>query len=82
MDFAPLGPWEISWASGDVFPNTSLLSAVYGYNTSLLLAVYIYNFKINASLLMRRECPKPFSVFKMGPFENANFVDSIPNFAP
>ena len=24
-------PWEISWASGDVFPNTSLLSAVYGY---------------------------------------------------
>ena len=25
-------PWEISRASGDVFPNTSLLSAVYGYN--------------------------------------------------
>ena len=23
-------PWEISRASGDVFPNTSLLSAVYG----------------------------------------------------
>ena len=32
-------PWEISRASGDVFPNTSLLSAVYGYNTSLLLAL-------------------------------------------
>ena len=35
--FAPLGPRdcprEISRASGDVFPNTSLLSAVYGYNT-------------------------------------------------
>ena len=43
-DFAPLGPrdslgprgakprpWEISWASGGVFSNTSLLSAVYGY---------------------------------------------------
>ena len=26
-------PWEISWASGGVFPNTSLLSAVYGLNT-------------------------------------------------
>ena len=26
-------PREISRASGDVFPNTSLLSAVYGYNT-------------------------------------------------
>ena len=25
-------PWEISWASGSVFSNTSLLSAVYGYN--------------------------------------------------
>ena len=25
-------PREISWASGDVFPNTSLLSAVYGFN--------------------------------------------------
>ena len=25
-------PWEISRASGDVFPNTSLLSAVYGFN--------------------------------------------------
>ena len=25
-------PWEISWASGGVFSNTSLLSAVYGYN--------------------------------------------------
>ena len=25
-------PWEISRASGDVFPNTFLLSAVYGYN--------------------------------------------------
>ena len=24
-------PWEISWASGSVFSNTSLLSAVYGY---------------------------------------------------
>ena len=34
-DFAPLGPWEISWASGSVFSNTSLLSAVYGYNLSL-----------------------------------------------
>ena len=27
-----LRPWEISWASGSVFSNTSLLSAVYGYN--------------------------------------------------
>ena len=26
-------PWEISWASGSVFSNTSLLLAVYGYNT-------------------------------------------------
>ena len=26
-----LRPWEISWASGSVFSNTSLLSAVYGY---------------------------------------------------
>ena len=26
-------PWEISWASGSVFSNTSLLSAVYGYIT-------------------------------------------------
>ena len=25
-------PWEISWASGSVFSNTSFLSAVYGYN--------------------------------------------------
>ena len=25
-------PREISWASGDVFPNTSLLSAVKEYN--------------------------------------------------
>ena len=25
-------PWEISLSSRDVFPNTSLLSAVYGYN--------------------------------------------------
>ena len=24
-------PWEISWASGDVFSNQSLLSAVYGF---------------------------------------------------
>ena len=30
--YTHLGPWEISWASGDVFPNTSLLSAVYGYS--------------------------------------------------
>ena len=29
-------PREISRASGDVFPNTSLLSAVYGYNKSSL----------------------------------------------
>ena len=29
-------PWEISRASGDVFPNTSLLSAVYGYNIAQL----------------------------------------------
>ena len=29
-------PWEISRASGDVFPNTSLLSAVYVYNTALV----------------------------------------------
>ena len=28
---------------GDVQPNTSLLSAVYGYNTFLLSAVYGYN---------------------------------------
>ena len=27
-------PREISWASGDVFPNTSLLSAVNGYNAA------------------------------------------------
>ena len=27
-------PWEISWASGGVFSNTSLLSAVYGFNTN------------------------------------------------
>ena len=27
-------PWKISWASGSVFSNTSLLSAVYGYITS------------------------------------------------
>ena len=27
-------PWEILWASGSVFSNTSLLSAVYGYITS------------------------------------------------
>ena len=32
-DFAPLGPWEISWASGGVFSDTSLLSAVYGFIT-------------------------------------------------
>ena len=25
-------PWEISWASGGVFSDTSLLSAVYGFN--------------------------------------------------
>ena len=25
-------PWEIFWASGGVFSNTSLLSAVYGFN--------------------------------------------------
>ena len=31
-----LRPREISRASGDVFPNTSLLSAVYGYNISLI----------------------------------------------
>ena len=30
-------PWEISRASGDVFPNISLFSTVYGYNTTLLL---------------------------------------------
>ena len=35
-------PQEIPGASGDVFPNTSLLTAVYGYNISLLLAVYRY----------------------------------------
>ena len=29
-------PWEISWASGSVFSNTSLLSAVYGYNRNIL----------------------------------------------
>ena len=28
-------PWEISWASGSVFSNTSLLSAVYGYNMAM-----------------------------------------------
>ena len=34
--FAPLGPWEISWDSGSVFSNTSLLSAVFGYNIKAL----------------------------------------------
>ena len=29
-------PQEICWSSGDVFPNTSLLSAVCGYNISCL----------------------------------------------
>ena len=33
-------PWEISRASGDVFPNTSLLSAVYGYILSSLAGKY------------------------------------------
>ena len=28
-------PWEISWASGGVFSDTSLLSAVYGFNKSI-----------------------------------------------
>ena len=32
-------PREISRASGDVFPNTSLLLAVYGYNISRTLSV-------------------------------------------
>ena len=32
-----LRPWAISRASGDVFPNTSLLSAVYGYNILIIL---------------------------------------------
>ena len=36
-------PWEISRASGDVFPNTSLLSAVYGYIPSF--RKYIASFK-------------------------------------
>ena len=30
-----LRPWKISWASGSVFSNTSLLSAVYGFTRSL-----------------------------------------------
>ena len=33
-------PWEISWASGSVFSNTSLLSAVYGYILSSLSGKY------------------------------------------
>ena len=42
-----LRPREISRASGDLFPNTSLLSAVYGYNTSRLEAVYGHSLIIN-----------------------------------
>ena len=37
-------PREISRASGDVFPNTSLLSAVYGYNPSDIYISYILSF--------------------------------------
>ena len=36
-------PREISQSSGDLFPITSLLSAVYGYNTTLLSPVYRWN---------------------------------------
>ena len=38
-DFAPLGPWEISRASGEVSPDTSLTSALYGYNILLHLQI-------------------------------------------
>ena len=51
--------WYIPGASvnllvvGDVQPNKSLLSAVYGYNTSLLSAVYIYNTRLVAVVVVR-----------------------------
>ena len=56
-----LRPQDISRASGnllvvgDVQPNTSLLSAVYGYNTSQLEAVYSHSLIINPSLGMNHE---------------------------
>ena len=36
-----LHPWEISWASGGVFSDTSLLSAVYGFNNFLFSVGYL-----------------------------------------
>ena len=40
-------PREISWASGDVFPNTPLLSAVYGYNTHVQHVNIMFVFNIH-----------------------------------
>ena len=44
-------PWEISRSSGDVFPNTSLLSAVYGYN------IFFFKNFLSKERLKLRFCP-------------------------
>ena len=47
--------WEISWASGGVFSNTSLLSSVYGPNT----VQYLYfEGKLSFKLLLRKNGKK------------------------
>ena len=49
-------PWEISRVLRRIFqPNTSLLSAVYGYNTSRLELVYGHSLINNLSLGMYQE---------------------------
>ena len=73
-------PWEISWASGGVFSNTFLLSAVYGYNTRRILALSsthsrhgllplmvseTSSFQANLSWNQSYVCPKVISQLKM-----------------
>ena len=71
-DFAPLGPWEISRASGDVFPNTSLLSAVYGYNHTQGCTEYLH---------MNPECSDIWIVLCVfvgaGTFDCDHFISSF-----
>ena len=66
-DFAPLGPWEISWASGSVFSKTSRLSAVYGYNTKAAFPLWseiLRRLRIKRSVLIRTLSESSISIMK------------------
>ena len=52
-------PWEISWASGSVFSDTSLLSAVYGFNTNF--SVFTFNISSKLYHVRMKMCISKFS---------------------